>query len=161
MIFLGVGTNLGDKKKNILQAYELLEEKEVKILRKSSFYKSAAWGIRDQNSFLNSVIEVSFEENAERLLEICLEVEKEMGRKRLFKWGPRLIDLDIISFHHEKHHSEKLILPHPFYTQRAFVLSPLAELEENWIDAESGQSIQELLAKIPEEDACTLLGEDE
>ena len=85
MIFLGVGTNLGDKKKNILRAYELLEEKGVKILRKSSFYQSAAWGIRDQSSFLNSVIEVAFEQSAEKLLEICLAVENEMGRKRLIK----------------------------------------------------------------------------
>jgi len=161
MIFLGVGTNLGDKKRNILRAYELLEEKGVKILRKSSLYRSEAWGIRDQDSFLNSVIEVAFEEEAAKLLDICLVVEEEMGRKRIIKWGPRLIDLDIISFHKEKHHTKRLILPHPFYTQRAFVLTPLAELEEDWKDEESGKSIQELLAEIPEEDACTPLGEDE
>lgn len=161
MIFLGVGTNLGDKKKNILRAYELLEEKGVKILRKSSFYQSAAWGIRDQSSFLNSVIEVAFDQEAEKLLEICLAVENEMGRKRLIKWGPRLIDLDIIDFHRQKHNSLNLILPHPFYSQRAFVLAPLAELEEDWQDEESGKSIEELLAQIPEEDACTPLGEDE
>ncbi|MEM8892839.1 MAG: 2-amino-4-hydroxy-6-hydroxymethyldihydropteridine diphosphokinase [Bacteroidota bacterium] len=161
MIFLGVGTNLGDKQENILRAYELLEENGVKILRKSSLYQSAAWGIRDQSSFLNSVIEVDFDKDPEKLLEICLRVENEMGRRRLIKWGPRLIDLDIIDFHQQKHNSLSLILPHPFYTQRAFVLAPLAELEENWEDEESGKSIQELLEQIPEEDACTPLGEDE
>ncbi|MEL6254510.1 MAG: 2-amino-4-hydroxy-6-hydroxymethyldihydropteridine diphosphokinase [Bacteroidota bacterium] len=161
MIFLGVGTNLGDKKKNILRAYELLEEKGVEILRKSSMYRSAAWGIRDQDSFLNSVIEVAYEQGAEKLLDICLAVEEEMGRKRLIKWGPRLIDLDIIDFHREQYNSEKLILPHPFYAQRAFVLAPLAELEKDWQDKESGKSIQDLLARIPKEDICIPLGEDE
>ena len=161
MIFLGVGTNLGDKKKNIFRAYELLEEKGVKILRKSSLYQSAAWGIRDQSSFLNSVIEVGFDQDAEKLLEICLNVEHEMGRKRLIKWGPRLIDLDIIDFHQQKHNSLNLILPHPFYTQRAFVLAPLSELESDWQDEESGKSIAELLSQIPKEDACTPLEEDE
>lgn len=159
MIFLGVGTNLGNKAQNILQSYEYLETSGVKILRKSALYHSAAWGIREQDSFFNAVIEVEYDGEAEELLDICLEVEKQMGRERLYKWGPRIIDIDIIFFHDVFLRSRKLSLPHPYYSQRAFVLAPLAELEPDWIDQASGKKIGELLKEIPTEDLCVKIEE--
>ena len=160
MIFLGVGTNLGNKAKNILQAYQHLEKSGVKILRKSALYHSEAWGIRDQDSFFNTVIEVEFNGRPKDLLDICLEVEKKMGRERIYKWGPRLIDIDIICFHDVFVRSRNLSLPHPYYTERAFVLAPLAELEPNWIDKTSGKGIKDLLMEIPAEDACVKIAEE-
>ncbi|MEM6805501.1 MAG: 2-amino-4-hydroxy-6-hydroxymethyldihydropteridine diphosphokinase [Bacteroidota bacterium] len=154
MIFLGVGTNLGNKTQNILQAYGHLEKSGVKILRKSALYHSEAWGIKEQDSFINAVVEVDWEGSPEDLLAICLEVEKQMGRERLYKWGPRLIDIDIICFHDIFIRSRTLSLPHPYYTQRAFVLAPLVELEPEWIDKSSGKTIQDLLKEIPPEDMC-------
>lgn len=154
MIFLGVGTNLGDKEENIRRAYMHLEEAGVNILRKSSIYSSKAWGIRNQASFLNSVIEVEFTGTPLALLDICLSVETKMGRERIVKWGPRLIDLDIIDFDRISWKTGKLILPHAFYTERSFVLTPLAELEPDWVDVESGKSIQYYLEQISDEDAC-------
>ena len=154
MIFLGVGTNLGNKHENIASAYVSLEEQGVKVLRKSSIYRSEAWGIKEQDSFLNSVIEVEFEGKPLALLKICLEVENLMGRKRMRKWGPRLIDLDIIDFNHQVWDTRELKLPHPFYTQRNFVLTPLAELEPNWKVVASGKTIEAYLEQFSEEDAC-------
>lgn len=154
MIFLGVGTNMGDKQKNIADAYQLLEDQQVKILRSSSIYRSEAWGIKDQDFFLNSVIEVEFHDEPSALLKVCLQVENHMGRKRIQKWGPRLIDLDIIDFHRQVWDTKDLKLPHPYYTKRSFVLVPLAELEPDWLVRASGRNIPWYLKQIPKEEAC-------
>jgi len=154
MIFLGVGTNLGNKEANIFQAYNYLEKAGIIILRKSALYHSPAWGLRDQGSFINTIIEVEFSESPLDLLEICLRVENQMGRKRTRKWGPRLIDIDIISFHKEIWNTDKLVLPHPFYTERSFVLTPLSELEPTWEVEATGKKINEYLELIPASDAC-------
>lgn len=132
MIFIGLGSNMGNKEKNIHEALVRLQTYNVKILKTSSLIVTAPWGNLNQEDFVNAVAEVAFDGTPLQLLDACLEVEKQMGRIREEKWGPRIIDLDIIEFHRFQIQSERLILPHPFYTQRAFVLEPLRELYPDW-----------------------------
>lgn len=132
MIFLSLGTNLGQKAENLDKALSLLTQKGVKWLRKSAHYATPPWGKTDQDNFLNMVVEVEFAGSPHELLARCLEVETQMGRVRSEKWGPRLIDIDIIDFHRQQISEPQLQLPHPFYPQRDFVMLPLRELEPDW-----------------------------
>ena len=132
MIFLGLGSNIGDKKQHIERALRMLSQRKVILKRCSSFYQTEPWGIEDQEEFVNIVCEVAFEGTANSLLELVLKIEIELGRERLYKWGPRLIDIDLIEFHGVLMQTEHLTLPHPYYLQRDFVLIPLTELEPDW-----------------------------
>jgi 2-amino-4-hydroxy-6-hydroxymethyldihydropteridine diphosphokinase len=132
MIFIGLGSNIGDKKANIFKALTLLAQKNIEIVRVSNMYETAPWGVLAQDDFVNAVAEVAFEGDAEALLTLLLQTEMEMGRVRIEKWGPRLIDIDIIDFHRQVIQNDFIHLPHPFYKERDFVLIPLRELEPNW-----------------------------
>lgn len=132
MIFLGLGSNLGDKKQNLETALRLLSAKGVEIVRVSTIIETPPWGLSEQDNFLNLVAEVAFDGSPQALLSLILGIEKEMGRVRTTKWGPRIIDIDMIDFHRIRIHSELLTLPHPFYADRDFVMIPLRELEPQW-----------------------------
>ncbi|MEM7658017.1 MAG: 2-amino-4-hydroxy-6-hydroxymethyldihydropteridine diphosphokinase [Bacteroidota bacterium] len=133
MILLGIGSNLGNRENNLREAIDAFPAKGIKVLRCSHWYESPAWGITDQPGFLNGVLEVAFDGTPEELLTHLLAIEEEMGRVRTLKWGPRLIDLDILECNRVQMQTERLTLPHPFYQERAFVLVPLAELEPDWV----------------------------
>ena len=148
MIFLGIGTNIGDKESNLEIALNQLEQKGVGIKRCSWIYETPPWGITDQEAFYNLVLEVAYEDSPRSLLQHCLSVEEEMGRKRKVKWGPRLIDIDLLEYNREIHLTPDLQLPHPYYTQREFVLVPLAELEPNWTPTFSLRPIGDLLKDL-------------
>jgi|GEM_PF-5622057 len=124
---------------------QLLEQRNVRVLRSSSFYITEPWGKTDQAFFVNAVIEVAFEGTAHQLLRLALDVEREMGRERLVHWGPRIIDLDILEYHGECHDTAELSLPHPFYTVRNFVLYPLAELEPLWVPTGESQTVTDII----------------
>ncbi len=147
MIFLGLGTNEGDRIANLQKALGLLWEQEVRLLRCSSIYQTEPWGITEQDIFLNIVCEVSWAGSEEKLLETVLSVEQTMGRIRIQKWGPRLIDIDIVDFQRKIVETPHLSLPHPYYQERDFVLVPLAELEPEWMD-EKGTPIQRLIDQL-------------
>ena len=134
MIFLGLGSNLGDKTANLQMALQKLGEKGVAVLRISTILETPPWGFTEQDSFMNLVAEVSFDGTPESLLSILLGIENEMGRVREMKWGPRLIDLDILDFHRQIVQTETLSLPHPHYHERDFVMIPLRELEPDWVE---------------------------
>lgn len=148
MIFIGLGSNEGEPANNILQSLAILAEKGVSVVRCSSLYRTEPWGIREQNAFVNAVAEVGFPGSASELLTILLSVEQEMGRVRRFKWGPRLIDLDILEFNGEVIDQDRLKVPHPFYPERDFVLVPLAELEPEWQPTGSDLLIRDLIAAL-------------
>lgn len=148
MIFIGLGTNIGDKIANLNTAIQLMEEAGVSLIRISSFWETEPWGIAEQDTFLNAVAELSYSGDASTLLDIVLQIEIDMGRIREQKWGPRLIDLDILEFHREVHTTERLKLPHPYYPKREFVLGPLAELEPFWVPTGHTQTVQELLSQL-------------
>jgi len=151
MIFIGLGSNLGNRKQNLETALSQMKEKAILPLRCSSIYESKAWGLIDQNDFYNAVVEVEFDGPPDKLLDKLQEIEDDMGRVRSVKWGPRIIDLDIIEFHRRIERSERLVLPHPLYTQRGFVLYPLRELEPSWITTGEEESIDIWIQKLDEE----------
>ncbi len=126
---IGIGTNLGDRYKNIEDAVKALSlVPGVKVLRASSVYETEPWGFTDQPGFYNNVIEVESEKSPEALLGICLGIEAGMGRVRQFTYGPRIIDLDLLFYENEKRNTVELALPHPLVGERDFVLVPLKEL---------------------------------
>lgn len=149
MIWLGLGSNLGNKKDNIQQAIQLFSEYDIDLQQEAGFYETPPWGITTQPAFINTVCEVLFDGPPEELLKKCQQIEWRLGRKRELKWGPRVIDIDILEFREQVYVSNNLILPHPFYTQRAFVLVPMAELIPGFIPTGQYQSIRQLLDHLP------------
>lgn len=144
--YLSLGSNIGKRKENILKAYKILETQELTIVNRSSFYETAPVGVEDQKFFINSVIQVETDLEPYELLEKCHLVEKALKRKRVIRWGPRTIDVDILLFNDLELDDPDLIIPHQEIKNRAFVLIPLAEINDSLVI--SGDKIQELIAKL-------------
>ena len=126
---LGLGGNLGDRIKNLRSAIELIKKiSGVKILKISSFYETAAWGVENQPDFLNAAVKISSELEPLQLLDALQEIEIKLGRVRLEHWGARTIDIDILLADDLKINSDRLKIPHPYLFERDFVLIPLAEI---------------------------------
>ncbi len=128
IVYLSIGSNLGNKKENCLRAIELLEKKGIKIRKKSSLYETKPWGIKNQPLFLNMAIEIETDLQPEKLLKLLKDIEIKLGRKRTIKWGPRIIDLDILLFNDIIVDKKDLKIPHPLMHKRDFVLKPLSEI---------------------------------
>jgi 2-amino-4-hydroxy-6-hydroxymethyldihydropteridine diphosphokinase len=127
--FLGLGTNMGDRRENLLKGLRLLDNRgDMSIREVSSVYESEPWGVLDQPCFLNMVALVCTSLSPEGLLEACLGVEAELGRTRSEKWGPRIIDVDILLFDELEIGGAELTVPHPRMLEREFVMAPLLEL---------------------------------
>jgi 2-amino-4-hydroxy-6-hydroxymethyldihydropteridine diphosphokinase len=127
--FLGLGSNLGDRLANLQQAVDLLARMEgLAVLRSSRVYETEPVGPA-QPDYLNAVVEVSTSLPAKKLLECCLAVENEMGRLRGERWGPRVIDIDVLTYGREEIDDPGLVVPHPRMHERLFVLAPLLELD--------------------------------
>lgn len=147
-IFLGLGSNVGDTKKNMDTALNLLQEK-VNILNKSSHYKTEPIGYKDQDWFLNMVIEGETDLSPESLLDFTQSIETKMKRIKTIVNGPRIIDIDILLFNNISIETERLTIPHPRMIERAFVLLPLSEISPNIIIKD--QNIKDLLSNIEEQ----------
>lgn len=143
--YLLTGSNLGEREKNLASARKLLNEQGIKITRVSSIYETAPWGNTDQPAFLNQAIEADTILNAKQLIRRILKAEKMMGRIRKEKYGPRIIDIDILLFNNEKHNLQFLKLPHPEMQNRMFALLPLAEIAPQIIHPVFNKTINELL----------------
>ncbi|CAM3691865.1 2-amino-4-hydroxy-6-hydroxymethyldihydropteridine diphosphokinase [Marinicrinis lubricantis] len=128
--WIGLGSNIGDRQDYLLSALKLLHQRQgVQVVCTSSIYETAPVGYLDQSAFLNMAAQLTTNLDPEHLLRTMLEVERELGRTREIRWGPRTIDLDLIMYDNMQveYESEHLILPHPRMLERAFVLLPLAE----------------------------------
>ena len=141
---LHIGSNVGDAKANLDRCVELIKERIGECMSLSSIYLTQAWGLEDQNDFLNQALEISTTLGLELVLEKCIEIEAEMGREKNVKWGPRIIDIDIIFYGEEVMESTSLTVPHPRMHNRNFVLYPLAEIIPEWKHPILGKSIAEL-----------------
>jgi 2-amino-4-hydroxy-6-hydroxymethyldihydropteridine diphosphokinase len=140
---IGLGTNLGNKAKNIGTALLLLE-KQGKILKKSHLDHTKAWGIEDQPDFLNMVILLKTLYDPFQLLKIILGIEEKLGRIRGKKWGPRKIDIDILWAKNRVINKNELIIPHPFLHKRDFVLREIIEITPNFIHPIFKKTFKEL-----------------
>ena len=139
------GGNLGDREQYLATARSLINEQCGTIVTASSLYETAAWGKTDQPSFLNQALELDTNLNAKQLIRRILKVEKMMGRTRDEKYGPRLIDIDMLLFNNEKHNYHFLKIPHPEMQNRRFALLPLAEIAPEIVHPVLNKTITQLL----------------
>jgi 2-amino-4-hydroxy-6-hydroxymethyldihydropteridine diphosphokinase len=126
--YLGLGSNLGTREKNLSAARRRLRQNGARILRQSRVIQTEPWGVVAQPRFLNQVLEVEWLGTARELLRVAKAVEREGGRRRTFRWGPRLIDIDILLFGDERIERPDLVVPHPRIGERDFVREGLREL---------------------------------
>ncbi|EUJ28794.1 2-amino-4-hydroxy-6-hydroxymethyldihydropteridine pyrophosphokinase [Listeria floridensis FSL S10-1187] len=127
--YLSLGTNVGDKLQNLNAAVRQLRQANgIDVAKISGVYETAPVGYEDQDIFYNIALEIKTSLSPNELLETCLGIEAELGRVRLFKWGPRLIDIDILLYEDLKINTETLKIPHPYMKERAFVMLPLQEI---------------------------------
>ncbi len=146
-VFLGLGSNLGDRMAHLRAALDALPP-EVQITKRSPVYETPAWGYEDQGPFLNMVIEGRTELEPEALLARLKQLETELGRTPSFRWGPRLIDMDILFYDQLILDTPSLTIPHPRLRERAFVLLPLTDVAPEWKHPVLGKTVRELLAEI-------------
>lgn len=151
---------MGGRRRNIEEALELLERAGARPIRVSSLYETEPVGPRDQPHYLNAVCQLETERPPQWLMTTCLEIEARMGRVRRERWGPRVIDLDLLFYGSLIVRSAPLTLPHPRLAQRRFVLEPLAELAPGFSDPVSGKTIRQLLADCPDTGRVTRLQSD-
>lgn len=144
--YLLIGGNMGDRLVLLQQAVSKIEASAGTILKKSSVYETAAWGKTDQHAFLNQALLVATGLEPEPLLHQLLAIEQEMGRQRKERFGPRLMDIDIIFFNKQVINTADLTVPHPQMHLRRFVLQPLAEIAPDYLHPQLNTTVQELLA---------------
>jgi 2-amino-4-hydroxy-6-hydroxymethyldihydropteridine diphosphokinase len=145
--YLGLGGNIGNVKENIEEALRLLQSNgNLKVLKISSYYQTAPVGYVEQDWFLNIAAEIQTELPPYELLEHINNVEQQLKRERLIRWGPRTIDIDILLYDNFESNTDRLTIPHPRMTERAFVIIPLLEIAPNLNI--KGQSIKVVASNI-------------
>ena len=148
-VYIGLGSNCGLKQENLAVARNKITELEgTRIVKSSSLYLTAPWGRTEQEDFINQVIEIKTALEPLALLQGLQEIEIKMGRQRQEKWGPRIIDLDILLFGDEVLDFPELKVPHPLMRQRLFVLVPLQEVNAELIFPDDGAKIKEVLISV-------------
>ena len=147
-VYIAFGSNLGNKTEIIGRAFILIEDNEMKIMKKSEIYETKPYGYKEQPNFINGAIEVHTSLSCREVLKRLLSIEGELGRVRQFKWGPRVIDLDIIFYNDETYNEVELIVPHPDMHNRDFVLKPLNDICPNYIHPILNKTVAELLNQL-------------
>lgn len=157
-VYIGIGSNLGKKKENYLEALTRIAKlPDTKIVKESSLYESQPFG-DSKEWYVNGVIEIATELKPEMLLKKCKNIERAMGRKKVRKkWGARIIDLDILLYDTLKLEKKNLKIPHPELPNRKFVLIPLSEVAPQVIHPVLGVTISELLVSVKDDKRVSLL----
>lgn len=147
-VYLSFGSNLGDRESSIRKALDSLAAGgHIRVVRVSSMYETAPVGFTDQPDFINAVALVETDLSPLDLLRTILDLEREMGRVRNLRWGPRVIDIDILLYDESQVDSEELTIPHPRMMERAFVLAPLAEIAPDLV-LPNGRTASQALASL-------------
>ena len=150
-IYLGIGSNLGNRRKNIELAKFKLIQNDIKIKKSSNIYESLSWPNPNKPKFFNIILEISSNLSPLKLIDICKKIEIDLGRKKRSKNAPRECDLDIIDYCNQKLKG-KIILPHPRMHERNFVLLPLYELNKDWKHPILKQPIKKLILSLSNKD---------
>ncbi|MCF8720887.1 2-amino-4-hydroxy-6-hydroxymethyldihydropteridine diphosphokinase [Nitrospina gracilis] len=155
---IGIGSNMGDAPGHCREAIDRMRAHPALTLRAaSSLYQTQPYGKTDQDWFINAVAQVETDLSPADLLKTLLGIEKEMGRERREKWGPRTIDLDLLLYDAEIIEEKDLQVPHPGIAERRFVLEPLAEIAPDRIHPTLNKSIADLLAEVQDDLQVTRL----
>ncbi|MBO1004699.1 2-amino-4-hydroxy-6-hydroxymethyldihydropteridine diphosphokinase [Pseudogracilibacillus auburnensis] len=155
--YLSLGSNIGTREENLKNALaELSNHPEIAIEAISSIYETDPVGFTEQDLFLNIAVKISTTLPAMQLLEVCLQIEQTLGRIRDVRWGPRKIDLDILLYNKENIEMERLQVPHPRMTERAFVLIPLLEIDRSLVLPTTYTPLTEVLDEIPDKEGVRL-----
>jgi len=159
--YIAVGSNIGNPLQNCAEAIHKISKNDyIKIRSKSSFYQTSPIGNIKQECFVNSVVKINTSLNPESLLSYLLGIETEMGRVRKEKWGPRIIDLDLLFYDSLILNKEALTIPHPELQKRNFVLIPLCEIAENLIHPNLKKTIRTLLKESTDDSTVDKLSSD-
>ena len=150
-IYLGIGSNLGNRRNKIEQAKYKLLLKNIRVVKSSNFYESLSWPDKSKPKYLNIVLEVSSDLKPLELLKVLKDIEISLGRKKSYKNAPRECDIDIIDYKSKKI-SQKINLPHPRMHKRNFVLFPLYELNKKWFHPKLKTYIKNLIFSLPIKD---------
>ena len=150
-IYLGIGSNLGNRRKNIELAKFKLIQNDIRIHKSSNIYESLSWPNPNKPKFFNIILEISSNLPPLKLIDTCKEIEIDLGRKKRSKNAPRECDIDIIDYYNQKI-KDKIILPHPRMHERNFVLLPLYELNKDWKHPILKQPIKKLILSLSNKD---------
>ena len=151
IIYLSVGSNLGNRKKNIEKTKFELYSKGINIIRSSNYYETLSWPNPQNPKFYNIILKASSDLKILELLKICKQIETSLGRKKAPKNSPRICDIDIIDYN-QKITSTGINVPHPRMHLRNFVLIPLFEIEKNWRYPNSKRYIKDLIFSLSNSD---------
>ncbi len=143
-VYIALGSNIGEPIKNIKNAIALLNDGGVKLIKSSSFYHTEPYGVKDQPDFVNSVIIAETTLSLKELFNLIKKIEKNMGRKKNIKYGPRVIDIDIIFYENLIYEDANIIIPHPKMVERSFVLYPLEEIDPLFLHPLLKETISQL-----------------
>lgn len=147
-VFIGLGSNLGNRRENLRYALTELKKQGIQIAKVSAVYETEPWGVKEQPPFLNLVLQCKTVLKPLELLRRLKEIERTVGRKETFRWGPRVIDLDILYYGKSIINEPELVVPHPHLKQRAFVLKPLSDIAPDFKDPVTGLSVAEMLDSV-------------
>jgi 2-amino-4-hydroxy-6-hydroxymethyldihydropteridine diphosphokinase len=132
-VYLLLGTNIGDLSQNLITAHQLLVSDDIQIVKSSTIYQTAPWGVTDQPDFLNQALEITTNFTPFQFLNVIQNIENQMGRVKTRKWGERIIDIDILAFESQVIKTEILTIPHPQAHLRDFTMIPWKEIAPNFI----------------------------
>ena len=153
-IFIGLGSNLGDRKQHLARAVDALALRVGRVVGVSPLFASPAWGF-DGLPFLNQVVELRSDQHPFALLQVLLQIEADAGRtRRHVGYANRILDLDVLYYGNRRQNHPQLALPHPEIPRRRFVLAPLATLAPGWIDPVSGHTVEHLLAVCQDQEGA-------
>lgn len=157
--YISIGSNIGEKIQNINKAVEMLRNSDkIYHVEVSSYYETEPVGYLDQDYFVNIAVKIETDLEPLELLSVCQRVEQEMKRVRKIRWGPRIIDLDIIFYDDLKYEDENLVIPHPRCLERLFVLVPILELDDKLLS--DGVSIADTVKSLGGKDMIRMIVND-